>query len=145
MKTVSWILLTVVALLMMLGGAGSSLVAYFAPASNDIIVGPTTLDDLNLDEEVAKALRGRRGTAGAYAISLGCLLLWVILGPYRRGEKWAWWAIFCTSVVLTFTLILRVPSLGIKQGAMIGVWLLIAVVIGLLLDVRRLSAQPKED
>jgi hypothetical protein len=140
MRTVSWILLTVVALMVALGGAASMMIAYFAPASNDLIVGSTNLDDLGVSDEVATALRGRRGTAAAYALGFASFMFWVVLGPYRKGSVWAWWALFCSAAVLAVPLVLRIPALGYRQGAMVGVAFLIVVVLGLLLDVRRLSA-----
>jgi len=141
MRSVSWILLTVVAGLVVLGGLGSLAVAYFAPASNDIIVAPSSLEDLNLSGEVETALRGRRGTAAAYALGFSCLLLWVVLVPYRRGDTWAWWAILCSTLFLTVPLIARIPVLGITQGATTGLYVLVVVVLALLLDVRRLSTK----
>ncbi len=145
MRSISWILLTVVAGLVVLGGLGSLAVAYFAPASNDIIVASTSLEDLNLGGEVEPALRGRRGTAAAYALGFSCLLLWVVLVPYRRGEIWAWWAILCSTLFLTVPLILRIPALGITQGATTGLYVLVIVILALLLDVRRLAANTPGD
>jgi len=143
MKTISWILLTVVGLLLVLGGFASMTIAYFAPASSDVILGSTSLDDLEVSDEVATALRARRGTAAAYAMGFASFMLWLVLGPYRKGQVWSWWAILCSAIVLAVPLMLRVPALGHRQGAMVGLLVLIVVVVGLLLDVRRLSAGNK--
>ena len=145
MRTISWILLTIVALLVVLGGVGSATIAYFASGSNDIIAASTSLDDLKVSEEVSTALRGRRGTAAAYALGFASLMLWVILGPYRKGEVWAWWAILCSTLFLTIPLMLRIPTIGITQGAMTGLYFLAAVVIALLLDAQRLCARQNEE
>ena len=63
MRTVSWVLLAIVAVLLILGGLSSLTIAYFGAASSDVITGSTSLQDLNITPEAATALRGRRGTA----------------------------------------------------------------------------------
>ena len=141
MKTASWILLTVVALLIVLPSMGSTFIAYFGAASNDVITGSTTLEDLQINEEAATALRGRRGTAAAFGLGFATLLLFVILGPYRKGALWAWWAILCSTAVVAGLMLLRIPALGTSQGATTGGILLVAVLVGLLLDVRRLTSR----
>lgn len=146
MRTISWILLTIGTLIVLLGSVGSAFIAYTAPESMDIIVASssTSLEDLGLSDEVSTALRGRRGTAAAYALGFASLMLWVILGPYRKGEVWAWWAILSSTLLLAVLAMLRIPAIGLTQGAMNGLYLLIVVVIGLLLDIRRLSARQSE-
>jgi hypothetical protein len=121
------------------GSLASVFIAYFGPASNDVISASATLESLQLDEEVATALRGRRGTAGAFSLAFATLLLFVIVGPYRKGACWAWWAILCSTAVLAGTMMLRVPVLGTWQGASTGGLLFVLVAVGLLLDVKRLS------
>ena len=138
MKMASWIVLTIVGLLIALFSFGSMGVAYMGAASSDLITGTTSLADLSLSEDVATALRGRRGTAAAYGFAFATMFLIIVLGPYRKGEVWAWWALLCPTVVLVGILALRIPTLGASQGVSTGVVLLVAVGIGLLLDVRRL-------
>jgi hypothetical protein len=142
MKTASWILLTLATLLIILGGLGSTFIAYFGAPSADAITPTTTLESLQVSEETATALRGRRGTAGAFAIAFASLLLFVILGPYRKGSLWAWWAILCSTSLLAGFAALRIPALGISQGASTYGILLVVVIIGLLLDVSRLTNRP---
>lgn len=141
MRTISWVLLLVVALLIVLVGTGSAAIAYLASGANDLITESTSLDDMNVSEEISTALRGRRGTAAAYALGFSVLMLWVIVGPYRKGEIWAWWAILCSTVILTAVIGLRVLCLDSSRGAMTGLYLLIAVVLALFLDVRRLTGR----
>ena len=140
MKTASWIVLTLVAALLILGGLGSVMLAYFGSPSDDLIVGETSLADLSIAEDAAVALRGRRGTAGSFALGYGALLLMIILGPYRKGSTWAWWALLVGAVVTSLFIYLRIPGLGIQQGSFTGSFLLIGTLIGLLLDIRRLRA-----
>ncbi len=139
MKTVSWILLAVLGVLILLGGLASMAVAYFADTTNDVIVGSISLQSLNQSEEVVSALRGRRGTAAAFSLGFATLLLFTVVGPYRRGEVWAWWAILCSVVVLAAVILMRIPLLGVSQGSSTGGVLLIFVGVALLLDIRRLS------
>lgn len=140
MRTASWILLTLVTLLIALGGLGSTFIAYFGAPSADAITPSMTLESLQVGEETATALRGRRGTAGAFAIAFASLLLFVILGPYRKGSLWAWWAILCSTSLLAGFAALRIIALGTSQGVSTYGILLAVVVIGLLLDVKRLTS-----
>ncbi len=136
----SWILLTLVTLLLALSSFASSMVAYVAPTSNDGITPSVTLESLALDPEVEVALRGRRGTAAALGLSLATLLLCIILGPYRKGAVWAWWAILVTVAVFAAFSALRIPTLGTSQGVSTAAILLVVVIVALLLDVRRLRS-----
>lgn len=142
MKTASWILLTLVAALIVLGSLGSMFVAYFGDASIDVILPSTSLADLQVGNETAAALRGRRATAAAFGLGFSTLLLFVILGPYRKGGLWAWWAILCSTVAVSGIMLLRVPVLGISQGASTGGLILVVVLVGLLLDIKRLIGRP---
>jgi hypothetical protein len=138
MRTTSWVLLLLVGILVVLGGIGSAVIAYLASGETDMITESISLNDMNVSQEASTALRGRRGTAAAYALGFAVLMLWVIVGPYRKGEIWSWWAILCSTTVLAAVIMLRIPSLNSSRGAMTGLLLLIVVVVALLLDVRRL-------
>ena len=66
--------------------------------------------------EVAIAMRARRATAAAYAAGFATLFLAITLGPYRRGDVWAWWALLAGTLVVSALILLRVPFLGIRLG-----------------------------
>jgi hypothetical protein len=66
------------------------------------------------------------------------LFLFVVLGPYRRGDVWSWWALLASSAALGLVIMLRVPVLGTRLGAGTGLVQLIVVLVALLLDVQRL-------
>jgi hypothetical protein len=89
---------------------------------------------------VATAIRARRGTAAAFAAAYGVLFLAVVLGPYRRGDAWSWWALLASSVTLAILTAIRVPALGTRAGAGTGLVQLAVVVVALLLDVSRVRA-----
>lgn len=135
MRTVSWILLTIVAVLVVLGALSSFTIANFGSPSSDIITGSVSLQDLEISPEAARALRGRRATAAAFALGFGVLLLFVILGPYRNGAQWAWWAVLTSTVLLCAAILLRIVTLRTFQGAGTAGLILLVVVPALLLNL----------
>ncbi len=135
MKTASWVILTVLGVIVLALSLLSASIAY----GRDWPIGPSTL--LGLDAAVPgvmPALRGARGTAAGFSAAWAALLLTVVLGPYRRRETWAWWAILISATTLVVILGLRVPLVGSSLGAGTGLTLWIVVVVGLLLDLGRL-------
>src|SRR5687768_1193560 len=138
MKTASWILLALVGVLLVVASVGSLFVAY--SGAEDLLLpgGPTVQEVEAMRPGLGNALRGRRGTAAAFAAGYATLFLFVVLVPYRRGDAWAWWALLASAALLGIAIMLRVPMLGTRLGAATGLILLLAVLVGLLLDVRRL-------
>jgi hypothetical protein len=141
MRTASWILLAIVGALFLLGGLGSTYVAYSGTQDNLMPEGPTVEQVEAVHPGLGNALRGRRATAAAFAVAYAVLFLSVVLGPYRRGEVWAWWAILASSFALGLVIMLRVPVLGTQLGALTGLIQLSVVLLALLLDVRRLRGR----
>jgi hypothetical protein len=138
MKTASWILLTLVGALTILGGITSLVVAFRSPQDQ---IGPVTMADLATGRpDVEVALRARRATAAAYATAFGTFFLAIALGPYRRGDVWAWWAIFVGTLVLTALVLLRVPFLGTRLGVPTALIQLVVVGLGLGLGASRLRS-----
>jgi hypothetical protein len=139
MRTASWVVLVLVGALLLVGSIGSTYVAY--SGSEDLLLpgGPTVDAVEAMHPGLGNALRGRRGTAAAFAAGFATLYLFVVLVPYRRGDVWAWWALLAAAAVLGVIIMLRVPALGTRLGAATGLILLLAVLVGLLLDVRRLG------
>ena len=89
------------------------------------------------------ALRAIRGTSAAYAAGFAALFLAIVFGPYRRGERWAWWALLGGTLVILLISLGRVPFLGVAMGrAGTGPALVQTgvIVLALLLDVRRLRS-----
>jgi hypothetical protein len=141
MKTASWIILSVVGALTLLGSAASTVEAY---RSTGEVIGSVSLKELAAGKpDVETALRARRATAAAYAAGFATLFLAIALGPYRRGDRWAWWAILIGTLVLVGLVMLRVPLLGTGPGGT-GVGALIqlgVVALGLALGAGRLKTQ----
>jgi hypothetical protein len=138
LRKASWIMLTVVGVLVLVASTGSAILAY---SSQSYPIGPASINDVAAGRAaVATALRGIRGTAAAYAAAYGTLLLSVVLGPYRRGEAWSWWAILITAVVLFVFAAARQPFLGTTLGIAAPATHLGVVVLALLLDGGRLKS-----
>jgi hypothetical protein len=140
MRTASWVILAIVGALTLLGSMASCVVAYRA---RDEQIGPTSLSQLTGGmPELGVALRARRATAAAYAAGFATFLLAITLGPYRRGDVWAWWALLVGTLVMSVGSLLRVPLLGTRAGAAAALLTLVGVGLGLALDARRLRSGP---
>jgi hypothetical protein len=113
----SWIILLVVIVAVALLSLQSLRIAY--TGNQDSLITGFTLDQLREHggEEAVKAFKGRRATAATWALAYALLALTVVLGPYRRGERWAWWALLISLGVSQLLSILRVPMLGLLAGA----------------------------
>jgi len=136
MKTASWIILVVVGALTLLGSLVSLGVAY---GSTQDQIGPASLAELSVGgPEVATAVRARRATAAAYAAGFATLFLAIALGPYRRGDVWAWWALSAGTLVVSVLILLRILFLGIQLGAPAAVIQLVVVGLGLAVGAGRL-------
>jgi hypothetical protein len=142
MKTASWIVLAIGAVLTLLASLGSLGVAYFSQPDADLLIPGTRVASLaDGREDVLDALRARRGTAAAFAAGYAVLLLIIIVVPYRRGDVWAWWAVLAGSLTVFLLYALRIPTLGTSQGVSAGATQLGALALGLLLDARRLGSR----
>ena len=114
MKNASWIILTLTGGLTLLGSLVSLGIAY---GSIQDQIGPATLDELSVGRpDVAIAVRARRATAAVCGAGFATLFLAITLGPYRRGDVWAWWALLAGTLVVSGLILLRVPLLGIQLG-----------------------------
>lgn len=139
LKTASWVLLTVVGAITLLVSLISANLAY----RGDYPIGGTPVAEVAAGHaETLTALRGIRGTSAAYAAGFAVLFLCTVLGPYRRGDKGAWWALLAAPAAIVLVATARVPLLGIPFGsggtgpaAIQGGLIFLA----LLLDVGRLS------
>jgi hypothetical protein len=112
MKTASWVLLALAGALTLLVSLNSARRAY---ATDRDQIGPARLSELSVGRpEVATAVRARRATAAAYGAGFGTLFLLVSVGPYRRGDVWAWWALLVGMLGVSVLILLRVPLLEIR-------------------------------
>src|SRR5262245_25337000 len=136
MKNASWILLAVVGVAVILFSLISALHAY--RTSDNYAIGGSSVSKVAAgDDGIATALRGIRGTSAAFATAYGVLFLAIVLGPYRRGDVWAWQALLVAGLTLFVLVMLRIPLLGTQLGTSAAVTLTSALVVGLLLGVGR--------
>ncbi len=141
LKTASWVLLTVVGAITFMISVVSANLAY----RGDYPIGGTPVAEVAAGRpEILTALRGIRGTSAAYGAGFSVLFLAWVLGPYRRGDRGAWWALLTAAVVVVAFTSARVPFLGLPFGsggsgptAIQGGLVLLA----LLLDVGRLRSR----
>ena len=134
--TVGWILLLLLAAALTLLSINS---IYLPLASRpDGVTSSVTLDDIGAktSPEVATALRGRRVTAATWALAYGLMLWGVLLVPYKRGERWAWWTILLSIVVSQFLSLARIPMLDTRQGAAASAIIIGMALVGLLLGAQ---------
>ena|SRR5258706_6856739 len=141
LRTVSWVVLALMGAVILLISCASAYLAYLG----DYPIGGVPVAEVAGGRlGVLTALRGIRGTSAAYAAGYAVLFLVTVLGPYRRGEVWSWWALLAGALTIALLGLLRVPLLGIAFGAGGSgpVFTQAAVVVvGLLLDVGRVTAR----
>ncbi len=137
MRKASWIVLAVLGVLTILVSFISANLAYRGVYP----VGGASITDIAAGREaVLLGLRGVRGTSAAFGAAFGVLLLSIVLGPYRGGEKWAWWAIFGAYAMLVVVVAVRVPLLGTSLGVIGALIQSGLALLALLLDVRRVMS-----
>jgi hypothetical protein len=142
MKKASWIVLTVAGVALILFSLISAGHAY--NKGDDYEIAGISVSEVAAGREaVASGLRGIRGTSAAFAAAYGVLFMAVVLGPYRRGDVWAWWALFAGSATVLAIVLLRVPFLDTRLGISAGNLQFALTMVGLLLDVRRLKGSPQ--
>lgn len=138
MRKASWIVLTVTGVAVTLISLVSAGHAY--NTRDDYRIGGVRVTEVAAGREaVASALRGIRGTSAAVAAAYGVLFLIIVLQPYRRGDVWAWWALFAGSMTMLAIALLRIPFLDTTLGVSAAASQFTLTMVGLLLDVRRLN------
>jgi hypothetical protein len=143
MKTASWVLLALAGVATLLLSLVSAARAY--GTYNDSI-GGVSVSKLSAGRpDVETAVRSRRATAAAYSAGFATLFLLISVGPYRRGDVWAWWALLVGMLLVSVLILLRVPLLGTGLsgsaggGAVMGsLTQLLMVGVGLALGAGRL-------
>jgi hypothetical protein len=142
MKKASWIVLTILGVAITLASLVSALHAY--RTSDDYGIGHQRVSRVaGGDAGVATALRGIRGTSAAYGAAYGVLFLAIVLGPYRRGDAWAWVALLVSGLTQLVLVLLRIPILGTQLGVSPALTQGALLVVGLLLDVGRLKGRAR--
>jgi hypothetical protein len=109
MRTASWVLLALVGVATL---SLSLLSAARAYGTYHDRMGGVRVSELSTGRpDVETAVRSRRATAAAYGAGFATLFVLISVGPYRRGEPWAWWALLVGMLVVSVLILLRVPLL----------------------------------
>jgi hypothetical protein len=98
-------------------------------------------------EEAFNAFKGRRVTAATWALGYALLAIAVTLVPYRRGERWAWWALLIAMGLSQILSIARAVTIPTTSGAGTSGVLLAFTLLGLMAGAPRMfgtwGAPPK--
>lgn len=136
LRTASWIVLTVMGALVLVVSLISANLAY----RGDFPVGGVSIAEIASGRDaVLVGLRGARGTAAAWGAAWAVLFLAVVIGPYRRGDVRTWWGILFSLLALGAVAGARVLFTAGQAGTGTPLVLLVIGILGLLLDVKRLS------
>lgn len=118
MRTASWVLLAFVGVATLFFSLLSAERAYGTYNDN---FGGASMSELAAGRpDVDTALRSRRATAAAYSAGFATLFLLIAIGPYRRGEVWAWWALLAGILMVAVVILLRMPLLHTGFGGSSG-------------------------
>ena len=133
----SWVILLIVSGAIVLLSLQSLWIAY--TGAPDRLTGEYTLTQIGEQggDQAVKAFRGRRATAATWALGYAVLAIAVIWKPYRRTEKWAWWAVFLSIGLSQFLSLARAITLGTTVGTATPAVLLAFVLLGLLAGAPR--------
>ena len=135
LRTVSWIILAGVGVFLLRLSLLSARVAY---VTQDEGIAGVRLSASGLPDAVQKAILAQRGTAAAFAAAFATLFVVVAIGPYRKGDRWSWYALLASAATLSLLVVPRIHTLGTKAGVSAPLYFLGIVALGLLLDVKRL-------
>jgi hypothetical protein len=135
--TASWVILLFVSVGVVLFSAESLWISY--TGGPDGLTRDYTLTQIGEQggEEAIKAFRGRRATAATWALAYALLAIAVVWAPYRRGEKWAWWALFVSLGLSQFLSLGRALALGTTAGTATPAIVIAFVLLGLLAGAPR--------
>jgi len=113
----------------------------YTSARDTLVTGYTT-DQIREHggEDAVKALKGRRATAATWALGYALLGLAVVIIPYRRGERWAWWALLISIGLSQLLSLARAIMLGTTLGNGAPGTILALALIGLLAGAPRMFA-----
>jgi hypothetical protein len=130
----SWVILLVVSGAIVLLSARSVWIAY--TGKPDGLTREYSIAQIQEQggDQAVKAFRGRRATAATWALGYALLAIAVTWIPYRRGEKWAWWALLGSLGLSQFLSLIRAIMLvtgeGLNAPAILLAFSLLALLAG---------------
>ncbi|HXG67097.1 MAG TPA: hypothetical protein VNO70_18485 [Blastocatellia bacterium] len=139
--TISWVALLLVSIALVLGSFGSLVTAY--SGAQDNLTPNFTMEQIQNagGAEAVNAYRGRRITAATWALAYALLSFFVVLIPYRRGERWAWIALLAAISVSQLLSIGRALALGSTFGLGTPTIILSVALLGLIAGLPHLFAR----
>jgi hypothetical protein len=141
----SWVILIAVSVFTAIGALASLQIAYVG--HNDDLSPTVTIESIRSigGDEAVKNYKGRRATAATWAVGYAVLAAVIAFIPYRRGERWAWWALFAAIIVSQLLSLGRVLMLGATLGVGTAGSLLAFFLLGLLAGVPRMFFEAQSD
>ena len=139
----SWVILLALSALLIFFSLNSLGVAYFGAQDNLVavtegdqmrVIGLEKIKEIAGDEGV-KAFKARRATAATWAFGCALLAAFTTFFPYRRGEKWAWWALLLSIGLSQLLSLGRAVTLGTTQGASASGTILAFALLGLIAGI----------
>jgi hypothetical protein len=134
----SWVILLVVSTFIALASVGSLFQAY--GKSDEYLTREYSTVQMKEQggEEAFKSFKARRVTAATWALAYALLAMAVVLVPYRRGERWAWWALFIAIGLSQILSMARAITVGTTSGAGTAGALLAFTLLGLMAGTPRM-------
>ena len=144
----SWVILLILSIGIAFSSAASMSNAYFGK-NDQLIPNGVTLENIRAaggehGDEAVKAFRGRRATAATWALCAALLSIAIVLIPYRRGERWAWWALLAGIGISQFLSLARAIFLGTTFGTAAPAIILAILLLGLLAGAPRMFKRHDE-
>ena len=134
----SWVVLLVISVGIALFSVQSVFVGY--SKSDENLTQEYSAADIKEQggEEAFNAFKGRRVTAATWALGYALLAIAVTLVPYRRGERWAWWALLVAMGLSQILSIARAVTIPTTSGAGTSGVLLAFTLLGLMAGAPRI-------
>jgi hypothetical protein len=134
----SWVILLIVSGAIVLFSAQSLWIAY--TGKPDGLTREYSIAQIQEQggDQAVKAFRGRRATAATWALGYALLAIAVTWIPYRRGERWAWWALFASLGISQLLSLARAIMLVTTAGVGTPAVLLAFVLLGLMAGAPRM-------
>ena len=141
-RAVPWALVALSGLFAILGLGDVLAGIAFEPTTALAITGKT-VDEIRAESAAAYTVIDYNYRGGGLTLTMFTSLMTIVLAiPYRRAERWAWWAAWLLSVWAAAVFVLAVvhgtaPGQAISAVAWSGIGFAIVVAALLLVDLRR--------
>lgn len=141
-RAARWFLAAIAGLFAFFGAGDVVGGAAFEPTGSVSLTGKT-LEALGAESpDALRVIDANARSGGLVLLSLGVLLLVILAVPYRRGERWAWWAMWLLPAWIVSSLVLGLtrgyaPGQGPSAAALSGVVFAVLAALALFVDAPR--------